>query len=211
MKRQRTLITHRVYFGIEAQRLRDGSGRVMARVVGLAPERAHVSLTHLAQDFGLDTREGRPIVDELVAEGLLRQRAGRRDDFFPTERFAELAGARVVDPLARGRAKQLVQAAGELAAAFNAGSRANPLAIEAVAVFGQYMSLDDELGELELAIVVRPRERRRRFRWRRPASRTDGANEIRQAFRAISSFVQAHLVTDLASVPRPFAVVFQDL
>jgi len=211
MKRPRTLITHRVYFGLEAQRLRDGSGRVMARVVGLAPERAHVSLNHLAQDFGLDAREGRAIVDELMAEGLLRRRTGRRDAFFPTERFAELAGARVVDPLARSRARLLVHAAGELAAAINATSRANPLAIEAVAVFGQYMSLDDELGELELALVVRPRERGRRFRWRRPASRSEGANEIRRAFGALSSFVQVHLVTDLASVPRPFAVVFQDL
>jgi len=211
MKRQRSLITHRVYFGLEAQRLRDGSGRVLARVVGLAPERAHVSLNHLAQDFGLDASEGRAIVDELVAEGLLRRRAGPRDDFFPTERFAELAGARVVDPLERNRAKLIVQMAAERAADINAGSRGNPLAIEAVAVFGQYMSLDDELGELEIAIVVRPRERGRRFRWRRLASRAEGADEIRQAFRALSSFVQAHLVTDLASVPRPFAVVFQDL
>ena len=71
------------------------------------------------------------------------------------------------------------------------------------------MSLDDELGDLELALVVRARAAVRRIRLRPMASKADGASEIRRAFRELSSFVHVHLVTDLRLVPRPFAVVFQ--
>jgi hypothetical protein len=209
MKRQRTLLTHRLYFGVEARRLRDGSGRVLSRVVGLAPERARVSANHVKQDFGMNTVEGGALVDEFVAEGLLQPRAERQGDYFLTERFVEVASARVVEPLTRMRAKLIVGRASELATRINAESRKNPLEIEAVAVFGGYMSLDDELGDLELAVVVRARDAVRRIRLRPMASRAEGASEIRRAFRDLSSFVHAHLVTDLRVVPRPFAVVFQ--
>jgi hypothetical protein len=209
MKRQRTLITHRLYFGVEARRLRDGSGRVLSRVVGLAPERARVSAHHVKQDFGMNTVEGSALVEEFVAEGLLQPRAERHGDYFLTERFVEVASARVVQPLARTRAKLIVGKAGDLGARINAESRQNPLAIDAIAVFGSYMSLDDELGDLELAVVVRAREPVRRIRLRAMASKAEGAREIRHAFRELSSFVHVHLVTDLRVVPRPFAVVFQ--
>lgn len=209
MKRQRTFITHRLYFGVEARRLRDGSGRVLSRVVGLPPERARVSANHVKHDFGMNTVEGNALVDEFVAEGLLQPRAERNNDFFLTERFVEVASARVVEPLPRTRAKLLVGKAGELAGRINAEARHNPLAVEAIAAFGSYMSLDDELGDLELALVVRARDAVRRIRLRPMLSKADGASEIRRAFRELSSFVHVHLVTDLHLVPRPFAVVFQ--
>ena len=210
MTRQRTLITHRLYFGVEAERLRDGSGRVLSRVAGLAPERARVSAQHVLQDFGMDVAQGQTLIGALVAEGLLRPRAERQGDYFPTERLAELATARVVDPLPRVEARLIVSKAGELAARINAESTRNPLAIEAVAVFGSYMSLDDELADLELAAVFRARAPAHGFRWRPMATKADGASEIRHALRALSPFVHAQVVTDLHVVPRPFAVVFQE-
>jgi hypothetical protein len=210
VSRQRTLLTRHLYFGVDAQRLRDGSGRVLSRVVGLAPERARVSAQHVKQDFGLDTVEAKVLVDEFVAEGLLRPRADRRGDYFLTERFVEVASARVVEPLPRTRAKAIVSRAGETAARINAEARRNPLAIDAVAAFGTYMSLDDELAELDLAVLVRPRDPVRRFRWRPLATKAEGASEIRHAFRALSSFVHVVVVTDLRVVPRPFAFVWQD-
>lgn len=209
MKRQRTLITDRLYFGVEAQRLRDGSGRVLSRVVGLAPERARVSGHHVQQDFGMDTVEGQALVDGFVAEGLLQPRAEREGDYFLTERFVEVASARVVEPLARSRARLIVARAGELATRINAELRQNPLAIEAIAVFGGYMSLDDQLSDLELAVVVRNREPVGRIHWRPMASRAEGASEIRRAFRKLSSFVHVQVLSDVKLVPRPFAVVFQ--
>ena len=38
-----TLVTQRLYFGIDALSLRAATGRVLSRVVGLPPERARVS------------------------------------------------------------------------------------------------------------------------------------------------------------------------
>ena len=58
MRKQRTLITKTLYFGIDAQRLRDASGRVLSRIVGLTPERARVSAQHVRYDFGMNTIEG---------------------------------------------------------------------------------------------------------------------------------------------------------
>ena len=39
--------------------------------------------------------------------------------------------------------------------------------------------------------------------------KTDGAHEIRSAFKSLSSFVHAQLVTHIDDLPPPFAVVFQ--
>jgi len=208
-RKQRTLTTDRKYFGVDAARLRDGSGRVLARVVGLAPERARVRGHHVKQDFGLDTIEGRALVEEFVAEGLLRPRAERADDYFLTSRFVEVASARVVEPLPRTRAKLIAAKAAQVAAQINAESKRNPLVIEAVAVFGSYMSLDDSLAELEMAIVVQPREPVRKIRLWPRVTKAEGAAEIRKTFQALSSFVQVMLVANLRLVPRPFTVVFE--
>lgn len=211
MTRQRTLLTHRLYFGVNAQRLREGSGRVLARVVGLAPERARVSAHHVLQDFGMDAAEGQALIGAFVAEGLLQPRAGRQGDYVPTERLVEMATARVVDPLPRPQARLIVGQAGEVVGRINAEATRNPLAIKAVAVFGSYMSLDDELADLELAAVVRARASSAlRLRWRPMATKAEGASEIRHALRALSPFVHAQVVTELRAVPRPFALVYQE-
>jgi hypothetical protein len=209
MKKQRTLTTDRKYFGVDAARLRDGSGRVLSRVVGLAPERARVRARHVRQDFGLDTVEGQALVDQFVAEGLLRPRSERDDDYFLTSRFVEVAAARVVEPLPRTRAKLIAAKAAQVAERINGESKRNPLMIEAVALFGSYMSLDDSLAELELAIVVQPREPLRKLRLWPRVTKAEGATEIRKAFQALSSFVQVTLVANLRLVPRPFTVVFR--
>jgi len=210
MRRQRTLLTHRLYYGVDAQRLRDGSGRVLSRVAGLAPERARVSAHHVLQDFGMDPVQGQALIGEFVAEGLLQLRAERQGDYFPTERLVEMATARVVDPLPRPQARVIVGQAGAAAARINAEATRNPLAIEAVAVFGSYMSLDDELADLELAAVVHARSSSAlRFRWRPMATKAEGASEIRHALRALSPFVHAQVVTDLRAVPRPFSLIYQ--
>jgi hypothetical protein len=204
----KTLITHRRYFGVEPLKLRAAAGRVLTRVAGLPPERARVSARHLRQDFGMDTVEGQALLEELVAEGLLRPGSAARGDYRVTRRFAEFARARVVDPLPRERARLLLAQACELAARINAECSRNPLEIATIAPFGSYMSRDSGLAELSLGIVVRARPASRRARWRM-ATKSEGATAIRAAFRELSSFVRVRLVNDPHLLPRPFAVAFR--
>ena len=77
----RTLVAHRLYFGVDAFKLREASSRVLARVVGLSPDRAKVSATEIRRDFGVDTEEGQVIVDGMVAEGLLKPRGSDADQY----------------------------------------------------------------------------------------------------------------------------------
>ncbi len=203
----RTLVTHRRYFGVEPLKLRAAAARVMTRVAGLPSHRARVTARSLRQDFGMDTAEGQALVDEFVAHGLLRPGSPTRDDFRLTRRFTELASARVVDPLPRARARLLLAQACEYAARINAEWSRNPLEIEMIAPFGSYMSREHELAELSLGVVVRLRPTSRRARWRM-ATKAEGAGQIRAAFRELSSFVRVRVVNDAQLLPRPFAVAF---
>jgi hypothetical protein len=204
----RTLVTQRLYFGMDALNLRAATGRVLSRVVGLPRERARVSVRSLRQDFGVDTVQGKALVEQFVAEGLLEPPAELQADYGLTERFVEYASARVVEPLPRERARQLLANACELAARVNGEWTRNPLEIEAVAPFGCYLSRERQLAELPLGIVVRPRTATRRARWGRIQAKSDGAREIRAEFRELSSFIHVRMVNATRLLPRPFAVAF---
>jgi hypothetical protein len=206
--RVRTLVTGRLYFGLDALNLRAATARVLARVVGLPPERARVSARNLCQDFGVDTTQGQALIDELIAEGLLEAPDELQTDYGLTERFLEYAAARVVEPLPRQRAKQLLSQACALAVEINDAWTHNPLEIEAIAPFGSYMTRDTKLAELALGIVVRPRAATRRARWGRMKAKSDGARAIRAAFRELSSFVVVRMVNETQLLPRPFAIAF---
>jgi hypothetical protein len=209
--RERTLVTERRYFGMDPLDLRAAANRVLARVVGLPPELVRVSARNLRQDFAMNTVEGEALVEGFVAEGLLEPRTERHGDYRLTERFLEFATARVVEPLPRQRAKELVVRACELAARINTEWTRNPLEIELVAPYGSYMGRDSQLAALPLGIVVRPREPSRRARWGRIATKSDGARDMRVAFRELSSFIRVRMVNDRRLLPRPFTVVFQEL
>jgi hypothetical protein len=205
----RTLVSHHRYFGMEPQALRHAAGRVLLRVAGLPPERARVSAQRLREDFGVDTVEGTVLLNQLVGGGLLEPRPDRPGDYRITERFVEFASARIVAPLPRVRAKQLLDQSCRLAAEINEGWTRNPLSIDALAVSGDYMSRQHELTELTLWVLVRPRLRTRVPRWARLPTKAEGAVAIRNAVRELSSFVVVHLVTTMSSVPRPFSVAFR--
>ena len=96
------------------------------------------------------------------------------------------------------------------AARINAEWTRNPLEIELVAPFGRYLKHDAQLSSLELGIVVQPRAPSRRARWGRFTTKPDGARDMRNAFRELSSFIRVHMVNDKRLLPRPFAVVFQE-
>ena len=204
----RTLISDRLYFGLDPLRLRAATGRALARVVGLAPERARVSATNLCHDFAVDTAQGMELVEELVAEGLLEPPTEQHSGYGLTPGFFELAGARIVEPLPRARAKQLLTEACALAERINQEDVHNPLAIEAFAVYGDYMSRTHKLEELSLGILVDLRPPSRRTRFGRMLRKSEGAEAMRGRFRDLSSFVHVRLVTDLRTLPRPFSLVF---
>jgi hypothetical protein len=206
----RTLVTQRQYYGMEAVALRAAMARILSRVAGLPPDAARVSRRNLLQDFALDAPAAQDTLDKMVADGLLQQPDELQSDFALTERFLEYATARVVEPLPRDRARQLLGKACELAASINAEWKTNPLEINALAPFGSYLSHDTLLAELPLGIAVRPRSSSRKARWTRTVSRRDGARQIRAAVRELSTFFHIRMVSDPKLLPQPFAVVFQD-
>jgi hypothetical protein len=206
----RTLVAHQRYYGLDAMQLRTAAGRVLTRVVGLPPGRARVRADHLRQDFAVNTVEGTALLHQLVDDGLLKAHASAPNDFEVTDAFREVASARVVEPLPRAKARVLVARAAEIAAEINAEWHRNPLEIEAIAVSGSYMSRDRDLSDLTLGVVVRHRSAARRSRWGRMENKQAGAQAIRAALQALSSFVAVHLTTDGTTLPRPFAIVFRD-
>ena len=204
----RTLVTDRRYFGLGALALRAAAGRVAARVVGLPPERARVRGAFLRQDFGVDTVDGRALLDELCADGLLARPPGPTSDFLVTPRFLEFATARVVEPLPRAKAKVLVVRASELAERVNRDWSRNPLKIGMVAPYGSYLGCEQALESLTLALVLRSRPGTRRALFNR-MSKADGARGLRESFAELSSFMCVQLSTALEAVPRPFTVAWQ--
>lgn len=202
------LLRHLHYFGVEPLKLRAAAARIVSRVAGLPPQRARVTSRQLLMDFGIDTVEGLSLVDELVAAGLLEPRPELPGVYGVAPGFAEIAAARVIDPLPRARAKRLVTEACGLAARINTEWVRIPVEIEAIAPFGSYMSRDSQLADLSLGVVVRLRPATRRAHWRM-ATKAEGANAIKTAFRGLSSFVRVRLVTDLQDVPKPFSVVYK--
>ncbi len=205
----RTLVTDRLYFGLDPIRLRTATGRALARVVGLPPASARLSATHLRQDFAVDTIRGKALVNELVDGGLLEPPDARQAGYRLTEQFYSLAAARVVAPLHRSRAKLLVSEACTLAERINEDAIHNPLEIAALAIYGDFMSRAHKLEELQFGVEVRLRTPSRRTRFGRMQSKAEGAEAIRLAMRELSSFVRVRLVTDLQSLPRPFSPVFK--
>jgi len=205
----RTLLTDRLYFGLDPMRLRAATARALARVVGLPPERARVTATSIRQDFALDTVQGAALVNEFVEEGLLEPPNERSAGYGLTPEFLELAGARIVEPLPRTRAKLLLTDACALADRINADAVHNPLCIAAFAVYGDYMSRSHRLDHLSLGLVVELRAPSRRTRFGRMQTKAEGAAALRTAFQQLSSFVRVRLVTDFKTLPRPFSLVYE--
>jgi len=206
--KSRTLIAHHRYFGVDALALRTAAGRVLTRVVGMP--HARVRAEHLKQDFAVDTVEGNALLHELVDGGLLRPDDERPGAFEPTDRLREFAAARVVEALPRARARQLVARACNVVREVNAEWNRNPLYVEALAVSGSYMSRDEGLADLTLGVVVRTRDADRRARWGRMSNKQAGAQAISDELQSLSSFVAVHFVTEVADLPRPFAIVYRD-
>lgn len=205
----RTLISNQLYFGLEPLDLRRGTERTLSRVFGLPPDRVRVTRETLREDFRLDTAESETLLRAFVGDGLLQADPATAGNYRLTERFHEFAQARVVAPLERAEAKELVDKACRVAAQINADRTWNPVMIDMLGVSGAYMSRSDYISELKLWPVVKTRAEIRPRRFGSPMTKAEGSSEIRGLLRALSPFILVHLVTDTASVERPFSVPFR--
>jgi len=207
--RIRTLILEQLYFGLDTSVFHRGAQRVLARIAGAPPDHARVKAQNVREDFQLDAAAGEALLRALVSNKLLQPDPGPLGGYRVTQRFREFALARVVPPLTRARARFLLARACHLAAQINDDWTSNPLAIDMIAVSGGFMSRSDKLAELTLGVLVHHRAQVRVRRFGRPLTRDEGTSEIAAEFRALSSFVVVHMVSDAASLQRPFCVPFR--
>jgi hypothetical protein len=205
----RTLISNQLYFGLEPLVFRRGAGRSLARVAKLPPEQGRVNAQTVGKDFRLDAAAAHTLVDEFVAKGLLQPDPKRAGEYRLTDRFAEFAMARVVPPLPRMRAKELLDQACRLAAKINAEWKHNPLMIHMIAVSGSYMSRHNRISDLTLWPVLKRRREVSARPFGSSTTKADGASEISSAFRALSSFIVVRTVAEKTKIERPFAVPFR--
>ncbi len=205
-----TLVANRLYFGLEALRLRDSTDRVLARVVGVPPDRATVALQALAQDFHLGTAASRAVADEMVQGGLLERLSPSGMEFGITERFRALAKARVIQPLPRRDAQMLLSHIEDTARQFNRTTLVNKYEIAVIAVFGSYMSLDEDLPDLSIGVTGRRRPPAPQPASGRATRPTEGTEQMRTFFEQQSSYLRVSFFQQLQEVPRPFSVVFRD-
>jgi hypothetical protein len=204
-----TLVTRRLYFGVDARRLRDSAERVLLRVQGLPPERARVNIDALEHDFGWNPNATRSIVDQMVQNGLLQRLSPHAAEFGITEKFRRCAQARIVDPLPRSRAQFLLGHVADLARKFNESEQRNKYEIDTIAVFGQYMSSEHELTELALGVTGRRRAPVERPLFGRATVATEGTDHIRALLEAPSGFITVSFIQKLPDLPKPFSIVFK--
>ena len=207
--KNRTLVSNQRYFGLDPLVFRRGAGRALTRVAGVPLTTISITSETIATDFKLNRGGAVALVQVLLERGLL-QRGPRGDDYRLTDRFAEFALARVVPPLSRPAAKQLLDQASRFAATINAEWTHNPLVIHLMAVSGTYMTRTNRIGELTLWPLVRRRAVMRPRGFAAAMTTDDGIKEIGKALCGLSSFIVVHVVTDKASIERPFAVPFRD-
>ena len=137
MKSARRLISDQQYFGLEANEMRAGAKRALARVTGRTSAEC-IDVRSLGEDFRLDGTAAAALLSAFLAGGMLYPDGIGR--YRPTRLLREYALASVVAPLARERAKALVDRACALAASVNADWDNVPFQIEVMAVSGSYMS-----------------------------------------------------------------------
>jgi hypothetical protein len=204
------LVTRRLYFGVDAMRLREAAGRVLLRVEGAPADHTTIALETLAQAFRMNAPASRALAEQMVDSGLLQQPDPERLEYVITERFRHYAEARIVEPLPRSRAQLIVAHVGDLAKHFNRTASRNKYEIDSIAVFGDYMSRDPELSALLLGVTGRRRAPGARQAAGRATVPLQGHDHIRDMLEELSSFVLVKFFPRLQDVPRPFSVVFKD-
>lgn len=204
-----TLVARHLYFGLDPLRLRDAANRVLARVPEDTSLSASVNVEALVEDFSLTPSASRAIIEEMVQSGVLTKLTPTGANYGITTRFREIARARIIEPLERTQAQLLIGHCAELAEQFNRTAIRNKYEIEAIAVFGSYMTRNKAIAELEIAITGRRRESGQKNLIGRGVTPNEGTDRIRALFERQSGFIEVHFFKRLTDVPRPFSVIFK--
>jgi hypothetical protein len=147
----------------------------------------------------------------MVQSGVLTKLPASADgDYGITQRFREIARARIIEPLERSQAQLLLSHCAHVAEKFNRSASRNKYEIDAVAVYGHYMTRNKAIAELDLAITGRRRrpEHIKTFIGR-ATHPTEGTSEIRALFEKQSGFIEVTFFKKLEAVPRPFSVIYR--
>jgi hypothetical protein len=204
-----TLVARHLYFGLDPLRLRDAANRVLARVPEDTSLTAAVDLNALMEDFRLSPTSSRAILEEMVQDGVLTRLTPTGAHFGITPRFREIARARIIEPLERPQAQMLLTHCTELAEQFNRTAIRNKYEIEALAVYGSYMSRNKGIAELQLGITGRRRTPGQKNLIGRATAQTEGTDRLRALFERQSGFIEVHFFKRLSDVPRPFSVIYK--
>jgi hypothetical protein len=204
-----TLVARHLYFGLDPLRLRDAANRVLARVPEDTSLTAAVDLDALMEDFRLSPSASLAILEEMVQDGILTRLTPNGAHFGITPRFREIARARIIEPLERPQAQMLLTHCAELAEQFNRTAIRNKYEIEALAVYGSYMSRNKGIAELQLGITGRRRTPGQKNLIGRATAQTEGTDRLRALFERQSGFIEVHFFKRLTDVPRPFSVIYK--
>jgi DNA-binding IclR family transcriptional regulator len=203
-----TLVTRKLYFGLDAMQMRDATARVLSRL-DETPQQPVIKLAALVEAFRVSAAASRPMIDEMVRHGLLQRVSDRSGEYGVTEKFRLYADARIIEPLPRSRAKMLLSHVGDLAWHFNRTAVENKYEIDALAVFGPFMSLEPEMSELTVAVTGRRRAPAERPAAGRATKALQGHEQIRDLIESQSGYLRALFFKGLDDVPRPFSVIFK--
>jgi hypothetical protein len=203
---KRTLISGRLYFGIDALLMQRGAERVITRVTA-SPTPVVMSVQTIAHDFQVDSAAAVRLAETLVHNGLLTSLA-QHGGYGMTERLREYADAQLLAPLDHAAARDLLDRVIETVVDINTRWRSNPIMIARVAVSGRFTEGASKVPELRLWAIVRLRASTSRRLWGRAISKVDGAHEIRKALRGFGPLVTVRMVVDDAAVERPYTMLF---
>ena len=201
------LVADREYFGLQAEALRAGAERTLARLSTQSPDEQRIDVHTLSDDFRTDQAGAAVLLSAFLAGGLLHPSGAGA--YLPTRHFRQCALARVVAPMTRERAKSVIDRACRLAEQINKEWTRNPFRIKTIVVSGSYMSRRKQISELSLSLGLSRRQEARTAGSTTMQSREEAGRQIMQAMSALSSFINVRIVSERHAVPRPFSVVFQ--
>ena len=201
------MVADRQYFGLEAEKLRAGAERTIARLSKQSPDKQRIDVHTLSQDFETDPAGAAVMLSAFLAGGLLHPNGAGA--YLPTRSFRQCAVSCVVAPMTRERAKSVIDRACKLAENINKDWTRNPFQIKSIVVSGSYMSRRKELPELSLSLGLIRRHDTRATGPTSSQDRDEGGRQIAHAMSELSSFVTVRIISERHSVPRPFSVVFQ--
>lgn len=201
------LVADREYFGLEAEALRAGAERTLARLSKQSPEEQRIDVHTLSEDFRSDAAGAAVLLSTFLAGGLLHPNG--TGAYLPTRHFRQCALSCVVAPMSRERAKSVIDRACKLAEQINREWTRNPFRIKTIVVSGSYMTRRKELSELSLSLGLSRRQEARAGGSTSTQDRDEAGRQIVHAMSKLSSFITVRIVSERHAVPRPFSVVFQ--